>query len=397
MLPGLEFVAVDFETANSSRGSMCSVGAVQVRDGIVVDSFASLVKPANGHEFAPGNVRVHGITADSVTTAPTWPEVLPRFVNFIQGDVVAAHNARFDTSVLMNTCAEYDLDWPAVEVLCTLQAARAMLQIPSYSLPWVSEHLGLEPFAHHDALSDARAAALILTSLVRMVGAESLTQFTATTRVALRSTVMTESPALSAEREPPDEQVGFVGECVVFTGTLASMTRAEARRLVAEQGGTWQDGVTKTTTLLITGELDPSTFRPGAAYSGKLQKAFDRAAAGQTLEIATEEDFLERAALNAEELRSFARQHSRLPEYVIDQSGAGPADDVWEWLQTALRHPSGRARGGETCTWCTQSIPANAHWIHRDRHVCGIHCNYRLKASAKRAWARAGITVPPLG
>lgn len=40
-----DFAAIDFETANNERSSVCSVGIVVVRDGKMVDSFYSLIKP----------------------------------------------------------------------------------------------------------------------------------------------------------------------------------------------------------------------------------------------------------------------------------------------------------------------------------------------------------------
>ena len=40
-----DFVAIDFETANGSRSSVCSVGVVIVRDGEIVDKFYSLIRP----------------------------------------------------------------------------------------------------------------------------------------------------------------------------------------------------------------------------------------------------------------------------------------------------------------------------------------------------------------
>jgi DNA polymerase III epsilon subunit-like protein len=39
------FAAIDFETANQQRTSVCSVGIVIVRDGEIVDSYYSLIKP----------------------------------------------------------------------------------------------------------------------------------------------------------------------------------------------------------------------------------------------------------------------------------------------------------------------------------------------------------------
>ena len=40
-----DFAAIDFETANNERTSVCSVGVVIVRDGKIVDTFYSLIQP----------------------------------------------------------------------------------------------------------------------------------------------------------------------------------------------------------------------------------------------------------------------------------------------------------------------------------------------------------------
>ena len=40
-----DFAAIDFETANNERSSVCSVGIVIVRNGEIVDSFYSLIQP----------------------------------------------------------------------------------------------------------------------------------------------------------------------------------------------------------------------------------------------------------------------------------------------------------------------------------------------------------------
>ena len=39
------FAAIDFETANEQRTSVCSVGVVIVRDGEIVDNYYSLIRP----------------------------------------------------------------------------------------------------------------------------------------------------------------------------------------------------------------------------------------------------------------------------------------------------------------------------------------------------------------
>ena len=40
-----DFAAIDFETANNERSSVCSVGIVIVRNGEIVDTFYSLIQP----------------------------------------------------------------------------------------------------------------------------------------------------------------------------------------------------------------------------------------------------------------------------------------------------------------------------------------------------------------
>src|SRR4051794_24885232 len=114
----LDYTAIDFETANSYRGSPCSVGLVRVRNGVAVAEKHWLMRPPEGADwFAPWNVEIHGITPDMVATAPRWKDVLPNIVDFIGDDVVVAHNAGFDISVIRYACAVDNIEWPEMRFL----------------------------------------------------------------------------------------------------------------------------------------------------------------------------------------------------------------------------------------------------------------------------------------
>lgn len=399
---GLDFTAIDFETANRSRASVCAVGAVRVRDGVIVDEYHSLVSPPPGFdEFEKGNTRVHGLTKADVSEAPSWDEVYPILFRFIGGDLLVGHNARFDVSVLLNATGVYDLPWPELNTLCTLQLSRAALHVPSYSLPWVANHLGLGDFNHHDPLADARMTAHVLLAIAQIENTTSAVQLADSLAVPVVPTFVDEAEAIVSELgSSPDPLIatGFVDQAVCFTGALRMMIRDEARRLVVEHGGLAQSGVNKKTTILVTGDFDSRTFRPGASFSAKLQKAFDLVDAGQPLEIITEEDFIARLSLSEEALRTRISQagvsRRKLPDWVLVQAGTGPTGDYWEWFNTSLAHPGGRANGGEKCIWCDAPVSRSTHWVHRDRHVCSVHCNERLKRAASRAWDRAGIRRP---
>ncbi|GAA3819868.1 exonuclease domain-containing protein [Cellulomonas soli] len=170
-LPGLSFTAIDFETANPKRASVCSVGVVKVRDGVVVDSMETLVQPPPGHRsFSSYNVAVHGITANDVVVAPTWDRVYPAVTEFAGGDALVAHNATFDRSVMASASQEYGIGVPPTKWLCTRDTARAVLDLASYRLPDVSMALNIAAHAHHDAGADARQCALVLVELCRRLG-----------------------------------------------------------------------------------------------------------------------------------------------------------------------------------------------------------------------------------
>ena len=66
----LNFTAIDFETANGSNVSACSVGLVKVRDGRVVDRVAWFIRPPCPHdEFNEWNIRIHGIEPEQCADA----------------------------------------------------------------------------------------------------------------------------------------------------------------------------------------------------------------------------------------------------------------------------------------------------------------------------------------
>ena len=65
---GMTFNAIDVETANHNRSSICQIGITQVVDGSVIDRWGTLVNPED--EFDVYNVRIHGIKPEHVTDAP---------------------------------------------------------------------------------------------------------------------------------------------------------------------------------------------------------------------------------------------------------------------------------------------------------------------------------------
>ncbi|QEV99573.1 DNA polymerase III subunit epsilon [Microbacterium caowuchunii] len=171
----LEFTAIDFETANASSASACSVGLARVRDGRVVETAGWLIRPPAGHDrFFEINVGIHGIEEHHVATAKTWSEQLQDLVAFAGDDVLVAHNAGFDMAVLRRACEATGDPCPPYRYACSVQVARRTYQLPSYRLPIAAAAAGFTDLVHHEATSDAVASAHIMIDAARRWDATSI-------------------------------------------------------------------------------------------------------------------------------------------------------------------------------------------------------------------------------
>lgn len=161
------FVAIYFETGDEGRDSACAVGLARVEDGAIVAHETRLVRPPRPikHDFTA----IHGITNDHVAGAPSWAEVWGRVSPLTTGaDLLVAHNAEFDWSVLESCNRAAGLPVPTTPWACTCKAARAAFvpKLENNKLSTVAAALGIA-LKHHDPHSDVRACALIACALKR--------------------------------------------------------------------------------------------------------------------------------------------------------------------------------------------------------------------------------------
>jgi DNA polymerase-3 subunit epsilon len=182
----LDYVAIDFETANSSSASACSVGLVKVVGGRVVDRAAWLIRPPVGHDsFSEWNTRIHGIVERDVIEALEWHEQMVDLMAFAGDEILVAHNAGFDMGVIRGACAATGIDTPSSRYFCSLQVARRTYHLDSYRLPMAAMAAGFEGFNHHEALADAEACAAIIAHAAKRHGADSVEELASATGVRI--------------------------------------------------------------------------------------------------------------------------------------------------------------------------------------------------------------------
>lgn len=155
----MNFVAIDFETADHGRDSACAIGLVRVESGWITERAHRLIRPPR-----PDMVfsYIHGLSWDDVREAPVFAAVWHDLQPVLAGaDFLVAHNAPFDRGVLRACCEAAGLPEPLLPWQCTVRMARQILGIKPANLRHVCDTLGIE-LRHHEALSDAEACARIM-------------------------------------------------------------------------------------------------------------------------------------------------------------------------------------------------------------------------------------------
>jgi DNA polymerase-3 subunit epsilon len=144
------FTAIDFETANNNPNSICQIGLVHFKDGVIIKEINLLVQPPRNYYWT-NFIKVHGITPSMTAFAPSFYEHWALIKPYIADQHVVAHNASFDMNCLKHTLQHYHIPLPDFKTHCTYR-------IYKKGLAFLCQQHGIE-LQHHDALSDAKACA----------------------------------------------------------------------------------------------------------------------------------------------------------------------------------------------------------------------------------------------
>ena len=275
-----------------------------VKDGVVADRLSTYIQPPGEGGFHPYNTFVHGITAEMVRDAPEWPQALAQIMDFVDGRPLVSHNAAFDMGVIRDACTASSLPWPELRYACTLVVARLTWQLLTYRLPFVADATGIAMGEHHNAQADADTAAHVMLAAMRLHQADTIDDLLDGLRVRygqqtsdswtgaqrLSTSTRREIPTANPNADPDSMLYGLN---VCFTGTLMTMTRAEAHQHLADVGAQAVPGVSKKTDVLVVGMADPSRFAVGMTASSKHRKAQELLDRGHKIEMIGEVDFLE--------------------------------------------------------------------------------------------------------
>lgn len=301
------FVALDLETANAYRGSICQIGITEVVNGEILPSRSWLVKP-KGNNYDDFNIDIHGITPQYTKNSPSFPEVWKEVAPYLEGKLVVAHNTSFDMYALRDAFNDYKMEYPTFDYYCTLRIAGYVVKgCYSYSLDVVLDYLGIDFEGHHKADNDSLGCAKLLLKCLELDGStlEDLEakhhfhrgKFAPNTFIShLTNGVTTKKDLLEGLVEHPeliDEGNYFYGKSVCFTGICQYGVRKDLLQTVKDIGGIPSDSVTAKTDVLVVGQQDYKKVGD-SGMSGKQKKALQLLEKGREIEILSEAEFISR-------------------------------------------------------------------------------------------------------
>lgn len=215
------FLAIDVETANHDRASICQIGVACVRPDNTIETWVTYIDPEVDHWAFTD---LHKISARTVQTAPRFHEVLPILKDALREQIVYQHS-NFDRSAIKAACRANGLPEPAWDWHDSVQVSRSawpeLKGNGGHGLASLKTHLGLS-FEHHDAGEDARAAAEIVLhaeSGLKVSGHAERTNEDAFEVIREEPTTIV-STNFATEERAPDALVGFVGKTTLTEGNI---------------------------------------------------------------------------------------------------------------------------------------------------------------------------------
>ena len=285
-----EYIVFDIETTglDSKFDEIIEIGAIKVKNGEVINTFNSLIKPQQEiNEFITA---LTGITNEMVADAPNIEEVLPQFLNYICHDILIGHNVNFDINFVYDWSLFLGLSPLTNNFIDTMRIGRRLLpELGHHRLIDLAKNFKVDIEGNHRALKDVYITNDVYINLRKLVAERYSTVENFKEEIKKISKGLRASDITTNNTEFDESNILF-DKNVAITGTLEKMQRKEAMQIIADLGGHCQDGVNKETNYLVLGNNDYNSILKGKK-SNKLIKAENLKLKGQDIEILSENVF----------------------------------------------------------------------------------------------------------
>lgn len=315
------FIAIDFETANSSRSSACTLGLAEYKNNKLIDTKYWIFKPVP-FKFDSMNIKVTGLNPNDFESAPYLSDIWKEIKPYISNKLIVAHNASFDIDVLKKTLIENNIEVPSFNFLCTYILSKSYYtDLDNYKLNTVAKKLQLREFNHHNALEDATICGEVANKFfegkkLQDLLTESKIQlgiyspyYEQNCKLTNNNEFLFKKSNTTKSYNPYYQEISkkvidsyhnlfldndfLNNKHIAITGDFTNFNRNELTSLLGLSSTTIHQTVTKAVSLLLLGNSDKE--------SSKYQKAKSLISNGQEIKILTENELLEN--LNSEKIK----------------------------------------------------------------------------------------------
>lgn len=172
----MKIVALDFETANNSSASACSLGVTIYQDGELIDCFEWYFKPHYKYNYFT-NTNIHHIRKEDVQDEKEFVYYYEQLSDILKDSVIVAHNAMFDVNVLNNVCDIYGLKHFENKYIDTVAISRRVYpELYNHRLDTVCDYLNID-LSHHNGKSDSNGCMMILLKAMQAYDCFELDEF----------------------------------------------------------------------------------------------------------------------------------------------------------------------------------------------------------------------------
>ncbi|MBO1256718.1 VRR-NUC domain-containing protein [Alteromonas sp. 5E99-2] len=164
--PNQLYCVIDIETTGgkAEHHRITEIGIVKMQGNRVIDTWQTLVNPQR--HIPSAITRLTGITNAMVADAPLFSDIADALDQYTENTLFVAHNVNFDLGFIKHEFARLHRHYRRPK-LCTVQQCRqAFPGLASYSLANLTAHFDISMESHHRALSDAKAAAALLSLIL---------------------------------------------------------------------------------------------------------------------------------------------------------------------------------------------------------------------------------------
>ena len=287
-----DFIAIDFETANPNNCSACSIGLAFVRGLEIVDKIYFLIQPPNNF-YDPMHIKYNGITPEMTVNEPQFPKIWEQIKKYFAGEnLIVAHNAQFDMSVIFACLDYYEIEKPNFTYIDSMIFCDYLIpQHERKTLDNMAKILNIDNPDYHNALNDAIVCAEVAIAGVNAILSTVNKKAKQFRNLKPQLKIIKEQKdknsfdhfknhkARFSELKPTCEIMPghpVYGRHVVISGYFDNYTAIEIWQKLLNLGAIIKpDKITADTVFLINGKQDPRWVNP-SGISKKQQEAEKR-------------------------------------------------------------------------------------------------------------------------